>query len=267
MTTNTHIGTLSALCFALLSLNAQAQTAPMPGAATTTTSDWTFMAGAAAASGPSYIGASKTKTLAIPTFDVRYRDWFFITPLRGIGVEVELLQGLKGSASVGASFDAREAKDDARLNGLGDIGMVPAINLGLDYAAGKAFVKGKLISRVGNSNERGTLFEVDAGYNVVASRSGVLGLGLQAKAMDNTYASNFFGVSAQQSAASGLPVFNASGGVASVGAFVQAIVPVSDRWTIFGRAAYSTLQNDAANGPITVERDQVFLVATLLYKF
>ena len=226
-----------------------------------------LMAGAAAATGPSYIGASKTKTLAIPTFDVRYRDWFFINPIRGIGVELELLQGLKGSASVGASFDAREAKDDARLNGLGDIGMVPAINLGLDYAAGKAFVKGKLISRLGNSNERGTLFEVDAGYNVVASRSGVLGLGLQAKAMDNTYASNFFGVSAQQSAASGLAAFNANGGLQSIGLFAQAIVPLSDRWTFFGRAAINQLRSDAAASPITEDRSQPYVLATLNYKF
>lgn len=267
MNASTNTWTLSTLFLILSSAGAQAQTAPTSVAPTRSTRDWTFNAGAAVPSGPRYVGASKTRTMVIPTFDIKYGDWFFINPIRGIGAEVELLEGLKGSASVGADFSRRKAKDDARLNGLVDIGIAPAMRLGLDYKLGRDFVSGKLISRLGSSDGRGTLFEADAGYNVLSNPAGVLGLGLQVKAMDGTYARNFFGVSAQQSAASGLPVFNAEGGLQSIGPFVQAVVPVSDRWTFFGRVAYSKLRNAAADSPITVETNQASLLATLSYKF
>lgn len=265
MTTASHFPPLAAILLAGSSVGALAQSAPVQ--ANKTADDWTVSAGAALASAPSYSGAAKTKTMAIPTFDIRYRDWFFINPFLGVGVSTELLDGLRGSASLGPSFDRREAKDEARLNGLGDVRIALAVNLSLDYKLGNAFTKTRLVSRLGSGNERGTVLEAEAGYNVLASRSGVLGLGLQVKAVDGTYASNFSGVSASQSAASGLAVFNAKAGVASVGAFVQAIVPVNDRWTFFGRAAYNQLRNDAANSPITVDRDQATLLATMIYKF
>ncbi|MBG6219662.1 MULTISPECIES: MipA/OmpV family protein [unclassified Janthinobacterium] len=265
MTANTNFHPLVALFFAFSTVNAHAQTQSVP--TTTTKSDWSVSAGAAIATGPRYAGSSKNKTMAIPTFDLRYRDWFFINPIAGVGVSADLLDGLKGTASIGVSFDKREAKDDVRLRGLGDIGFTPAINLGLEYRLGNAFVKSKLISRLGSSNKQGTLLETEVGYNVLASRAGVLGLGLQVKAMDNTYAGNFFGVSASQSNASGMAVFKANSGVASAGAFVQAIVPLTDRWTFFGRAANNKLRNAAAISPITVDRDQSSLLATMIYKF
>lgn len=267
MSTNTHIWTLSALILVLSSAGAQAQPAPTSAAPTQSTRGWNYSLGAALISAPRFVGSDKWRTLAVPNFDIQYGNGFFINPIRGVGVEVQLLEGLKGSASAGVSFDTRKAKDDARLTGLGNISAAPAIRLGLDHELGDAFVNGTLISRLGNSNERGTLFEADVGYKILASRSGVLAVGLQVKAMDATYARNFFGVSAQQSAASGLPVFHANGGLQSIGPFVQTVLPVSERWTFFGRAAYSKLRSDAAASPITVERNQIFLLGTLNYTF
>lgn len=271
MNANTISGTFSGLLLVISSAAAQAQTA-LPASAPANAparaaTDWTFSAGAAVGAYPLYVGSSRSKTLAIPTFDIRYRDWLFINPIRGIGAEVELLQDLKVSASLGASFNARKAKDDARLNGLGDIGSAATIRLGMEYKLGKAFFGGTVISRLGSGNGRGTQFEVDAAYTVLASRAGIFALGLEAKAMDDTYARNFFGVSPQQSAASGLAAFNAHGGLQSIGLFAQAIVPLSDRWTFFGRAAINHLRSDAAASPITQDRSQPYVLATLNYKF
>ena len=200
------------LAAALCALSAHAQPTGGAGAPSQAASDWTYSAGAAVLSGPRFAGAGSNRTMLVPTFDIRYRDRLFINPIRGIGAEVQLLDGLKASASVGASFDSRKAKDDARLNGLGDIGVAPAVRLGLDYRVGQTFASAEVVSRLGSSDGRGTLLEAEAGYNLLASRAGVLGVGLEVKAMDSTYARNFFGVSAAQSAASGLPAFNAQSG-------------------------------------------------------
>ena len=245
----------------------QAQAKDSPVSPPSAASDWTFNVGAAALYGPRYVGASATKTMAIPTFDIKYRDWLFISPIRGVGAQIGLLEGLTASAALGADFTSRKAKDGARLKGLGDIGAAAAIRLGLDYKAGNAFAGAKLISRLGSSNGRGTLLEVDAGYNVLASRIGVLGLGLQAKAMDGTYAQNFFGVSAGQSLASGLPAFAAGSGLQSIGPFAQLFVPLTNDWAFFGRVQYSRLDGDAAASPITQKRGQTLLFLTVSHRF
>jgi len=259
--------TLCVLAAALSASTIHAQSTDRPPASPTAASDWTFSAGAAVIAAPRYLGSSDTKIIAIPTFDIRYRDWLFINPVRGVGAEVQLLEGLKGSASIGASLSERKAKDDARLKGLGDIGAAAAVRLGLEYDFGNAFVRGKLMSRLGSSNGRGTLFEAEAGYNVWASRAGVIGLGLQARAMDRKYAQNFFGVSSGQALASGLPAFEAGSGLQSVGPFAQLFVPISKDWWFFGRAEYTRLRGDAATSPITQSRVQTSVLATVSRRF
>lgn len=121
------------------------------------------------------------------------------------------------SAAVGYSLDSRRAKDDARLRGLGDVNRAPSMTLGIDYRSGDAFLNSQLRSRQGDDNERGTTAELDLGYNVIASRAGSLGLDVTARAMDGTYAADFFSVNAAQSAASGWRQFAAEGGVQRVG--------------------------------------------------
>ena len=258
---------LCVLAVALSASTVQAQSTDRPPASPNAASDWTFNVGAAVIAAPRYVGSSSTRIIAIPTFDIKYRDWLFINPVKGVGAEVELLEGLKGSASIAASLSERKAKDDARFKGLGDIGAAAAIRLGLEYELGNAFVSGKLMSRLGSSNGRGTLFEAEAGYNVWASREGVLGLGLQAKAMDSKYAQNFFGVTAGQAVASGLQAFEAGSGLQSAGPFAQLLIPISKDWTFFSRAEYMRLRGDAAASPITQKRGQTSLFATVSRSF
>ena len=267
MNANTNTWTPCALFLVLLSTGAQAQTSQTSAMPAKSTSDWNYSLGAAVISAPRFVGSDTRRTLAVPNFQARYKDWLFIDPIRGIGVQTKLTEGLGASAALAIDLASRKRKDDARLTGLGDISEAAALRFGLDYRLGDAFVSANMASRLGKSNGRGTLFDADIGYNVVKSRTALVGVGLNLKGMDSTYARNFFGVSATQSAASGLPVFNADGGLQSMGPFVQAVVPLSERWIFFGRAAYSKLRSDAAASPITQERDQAFLLAAVNYRF
>jgi len=248
--------------------SAQAQTASTSGPVpATVTSDWKFNLGAAVISTPYFIGSDNQRFLAVPTFQIRYQDWFFIDPFRGIGYQSKLSDALIATAAISFDPTERKTEDDARLTGLGDISMAPAVRLGLNYRSGRAFVNANMISRLAANNARGMVFEADIGYNVLASRNAIVGIGLNLKGMDNTYARNFFGVSTSQSAASSLAVFGAKGGLQSSGLFVQAIVPVSERWTFFGRAGYNQLGGDAGASPIIINRNQIILLSTLSYAF
>lgn len=267
MNANSSTSTIPALFLALVSAGAQAQTSPSSAMPAKSTSDWNYSLGAAVISAPRFVGSDTQRTMVVPNFQARYKDWLFIDPIRGIGVQTQLNGDLGASAALAIDLASRKRKDDARLTGLGDISESAALRIGLDYKPGDAFINATMVSRLGKSNGRGTLFEADIGYNVLKSRSALVGVGLNLKGMDSTYARNFFGVSAAQSAASGLPVFNADSGLQSMGPFVQAVVPLSERWIFFGRAAYSKLRSDAAASPITQDRSQALLLATVSYRF
>ncbi len=245
---------LSSICLSV-GITAHAQTS-QPAS----TSNWTINVGAAVASGPRYLGSGDNKTSLLPIIDARYKDFLFISPIRGIGVDFSLAQGLTASAAFGYDPASREEKESTRLVGLGDVKSTGALLLGLDYRLGDAFAKAGLSSRLGSDNRRGTSFDIDLGYNFVKTQSWILGAGVNLRTMDNTYARNFFGVNAQQSATAKLKAFNAGGGLQSAGVFATGLYRFDNQWSAFGRLNLYQLQGDAADSPITEQKDQTRLL-------
>jgi MipA family protein len=240
---------------------AQSTSSPAPK------SDWQSSLGAAAIAAPKSIGSNKTRYLAIPTFEIKYKDFFFIDPIKGVGVQSKPLKGLTISASLGINLDSRRAKDDPRYRGLGDIREALAQNLSLEYEIGDAFISTSASIRLGSRDRRGSTFDVDLGYKLPAAESFFASAGLTARAMDSTYARNFLGVNAQQAAASGLPPFNAESGVQRAGAFVQSAYRISDDWTAFGRLESTLLRGDVARSPIVERKGQASILLSVLKAF
>ncbi len=231
------------------------------------TSDWKLRAGPTVVTGPRWPGSDATRTRLFPAFDVRYKDFLFINPIRGIGVELPLAPDLRGSAALGLDLTSRKEKDSPRLVGLGNVNGAGALLLELNYQPGDVFVKASLSSRLGSGNRRGSTFETDLGYNLVKSPAAVLGVGLNLQTMDGTYAKNLFGVTAQQSAASRLPVFSAGSGLKSAGVFAQGFYRIDNDWSAFGRLNLYQLRGDAAKSPIIEQKGQNTLVAGVLRTF
>jgi outer membrane scaffolding protein for murein synthesis (MipA/OmpV family) len=79
----------------------------------------------------------------------------------------------------------------------------------------------------------------------------------------------FFGVTEKGSAASGLPTFEASAGLESVG--VEAFVgyEIDEKWSVSAFGSYSQLTGDAADSPIVEfegTQDQYFIGTAISYK-
>jgi outer membrane scaffolding protein for murein synthesis (MipA/OmpV family) len=81
------------------------------------------------------------------------------------------------------------------------------------------------------------------------------------------YMTAFFGVSAAQNAASGLPVYNPSAGFKDVHIGATANIDLSDRWTLILIGRYAHLIGDAADSPIVETESQFYGGAALSYKF
>lgn len=81
------------------------------------------------------------------------------------------------------------------------------------------------------------------------------------------YMDSFFGVTAAQSAASGLAAFGADAGIKDAFLSLTADVRIDDQWglKVFGR--YSRLVGDAASSPITETENQFLAGAAVTYRF
>ena len=84
---------------------------------------------------------------------------------------------------------------------------------------------------------------------------------------ESTYMELFFGVTAAQSAASGLPVFNAGAGIKDLYLDLTADYQIDDHWSLKLGGRYARLLSDAANSPVIETRDQFQAMIGVSYKF
>jgi MipA family protein len=219
-------------------------------------SDWRISLGGGVISSPRFIGANKQRTIVIPFFDIRYQDWFFVNPDKGIGVQTKPVTGLSLTAGLGFDGTSRESKYDSRLNGLPKVGATAALKLGAEYEIGEFKLSGELTKRLAPTEKSGTKMRFEAGYGVIATKSLLLTAGVFDQVMDKTYAHNFLSITPAQSTITGLKTYEAKRGPLDGGAFVQAVYRFDDEWTIFSKLDLSRLANNAADSPIVQKKNQ-----------
>ncbi len=105
----------------------------------------------------------------------------------------------------------------------------------------------------------GVLVEPSIGYRTPLSRASIIQITAGLQFVDDNFASYYYTVTPAQSAASGLPVFTAEGGLNSIG--TTAIMnydldgdALNGGFNVFGIFGYSRLMGDAADTPFTAIR-------------
>lgn len=102
----------------------------------------------------------------------------------------------------------------------------------------------------------GMLVEPGIGYFTPINPGVALQLSLSAQFVDDDFADYYYSVSPAQSAASGLPLFQADGGLNSLGLTTIATIDLDGNlldggWNVYAIAGYSRLVGDAADTPYT----------------
>ena len=230
-------------------------------------SDWQFSAGAGVVIAPKYLGAEDSSARAIPFLEAKYQDWLTISPINGIEAKTSLGAGFSVGTSIGADLTKRRAKDDERFQGLTDIKESPVGRVFAAYSTNDFSIKAAAKYRAGKSEGRGTILEIDAGYNLLANSTGALTVGVSISAMDSKYATNFFGISAEQSRSSGLRQFDAKSGLREAGVYAQGVYRFTQRWVLIGRVQASELGSDVADSPVVRKQSQVSALALFAYAF
>lgn len=168
--------------------------------------EWHFIAGGVAASVPRYEGANSTRGVVFPLFDASYGN-FFAGDLRGIGYQFVKERNLQFGARLGGAPGRRESADD-RLAGTGDLQRSGELGLFLNTRNDIGYFKLKAAG-----GKRGSHAELGAGLDFRPAQRDILRVGANVGWANAEYMQTYFGIDAAQAASSGLPAYQAAGGL------------------------------------------------------
>lgn len=229
---------------------------------------WRTVLGIASEVQPVYDGARAYRLSVGPDVFIYYRDIAFISTGEGVGYNY--LRGDHYQFGAGVTYDlGRQEKDDlTNLHGMGDIPAAPVAKLYGSVVLSKRF---PLILRVDArqfmGGARGAVGDA-AVYMPLpgSSKRFVMFAGPSITLADHHYLQTLYGVTPQQSLASGHPEYLIThNGTAAAGVGLSATKFLGEHWLINLDAAVSQLRGDPAYSPIVERHTQRVIALSFNY--
>lgn len=241
----------------------QAVTSEAPVAAPVLTRpSLSFSLGAGVGAGPSYFGSDDLS--AGPVFSVGIDS---VNMGGGLGYTSGAYgNGLKLRGSF-RHIGKREASEHAELTGMDDIGSAVELGLRLTYRQDNYALFGT--TRYGVTGHNALVGELGADLIMRPSDALSFRVGPRLDLGSDRFASTYFGVTADEEVSSGIPEYDAKGGLMSAGIELGAGYSLNDRWRVDGTVSWDRLLNDAADSPITAlgSADQFGVRVELVRRF
>lgn len=226
--------------------------------------DWQIEVGAAGVVQPLYPGAGKYRLVPGPDIDVRYKDKAFFSIGEGLGVN--LFSGKTYRVGAALGFDlGREADSATRLRGTGDIGLAPVPKLFAEYVLFPVVLRADVRRALGGVD--GWMGDFSAYMPVWGTKKFFVFAGPTVTLADDVASRHEFGISATQHLRSGLPRYDATGGLQSAGFGTSATWIMTDHWLVDGGASAQRLLDGAAHSPLVQSRLQYQATVTIGYLF
>jgi len=194
----------------------------------------------------------------------------------GFAVELERLRlgpiATDGTPSYGFGFNPsiryiaeRDADDFSELDGLDDIDASLELGGTLEFTDPNYEVF--LSVRYGVIGHEAFVTEIGADLIYRPTDQLTVKAGPRVLFGDDSYSETYFGVSSDESSASGIDAFDPSAGLVSAGAIVEATYALNDDWEVIGTVEYAQFQDDAADSPITDSDEQIGASLVLTRRF
>ncbi len=222
---------------------------------------WRFSAGLGVVSQPKYPGSDQRRTSVLPLLSANYGRYFIGgTPGAGVpfGVGALLVRDTHWRLGVGLGYDfekPRKESDSSRFTGLGDVDRTALGSLFGGYEDRWWAVRGNVRTDIGGKHE-GTLATLELEGRWAVDEQLMLSAGPSVTWADSNYMRTFYGVSASQSASSGLPTYSTSSGIETVRLNLGAAYRLTPSWSLGARLSFGTLHGEAASSPITEKKQQ-----------
>ncbi|WP_158298812.1 MipA/OmpV family protein [Sphingomonas psychrotolerans] len=221
-----------------------------------------FSIGVGAAYMPVYQGAEKYRFQPLPAIDIQVGR-FFVNFQDGIGAN--LFDSESVTVGVGLTPADGYRKKDAppgigKLSmGLGGRGFVKLRQFGLEATLGG--------TKILTGSTKGVLVDASLSYPVMISEKLTLNPSIGTTYGDRKHNNRYFGVTSQQSVASGLPQFRAGSGFIDAKADLALRYRLTDRIGVGVVGGVTTLLGDVKDSPIVKRKTQPYGIAFVSYNF
>jgi MipA family protein len=211
---------------------------------------------------PAYHGSDKYRFQPLPAIDIKYGR-FFVNFQDGIGAN--LIESEK--ITIGGGFtmtDNYRAKDvpvgiGKLSTGLGGRGFVKLQQSGFEMTLGG--------TKVITGGTGGFLVDASLSYPIMVNDRLFIAPSIGTTWGDRKNNNRYFGVSAQQSLASGLRAFNAKSGFIDAKLDLHAQYKLTDHFGLGLSAGVSTLLGEVKNSPLVKKKTSPFGIAFISYEF
>lgn len=209
--------------------------------------DLSLRLGIATGISPDYVGSDNYRVRVLPIVDLRYKDIVF---LQGTKLKINVLN--KDRFRVGPVISYRSGRSENRntvLMGLGDVPDTFEIGGFAEFYLSGMRLTGDFRQAVSDNlgwNARATL-----SHGVFNSEKILVGVGVGFKWASNNQMDADFGITPAQSAASGIPIFDAGGGPVNISLSGLARYRLSEHWRVDGLLSVRRLLDGAARSPLT----------------
>lgn len=180
--------------------------------------------------------------------------------------------GAGGKGGDGLSFlpsfnhiGRRDAGDHDALTGMDDIGHAGEVGLRANYDHGPA--RGYLALRQGFGGHDGLNGQFGAKYRFQASDRLILWTGAEARFGSSDFTETYFGVTPDESAASGYRVHTPDGGVYAASLGLEARYALTPDMALLGEVQYTRLLGDAADSPLVESKGQPSIRLGIVRRF
>jgi outer membrane protein len=251
--------------FMLAALPVQAQgSLSIPG-------DWTVTIGAQGKLLPDFEGADAYSIEPVPVFSLRRpgKAARFRSPFDGASISLIDAGGFHFGPVAKFKGKRKESDNAVELRGLGDVDWTIEVGAFAEYWFYDWFRTRAEVRRGFNGHE-GIVADLSADVVKSFDERWTISGGPRLTLTDSKAVAPYFGIDAAQSVLSGLPVYDAKGGLHSIGAGLQARYLWTPQWEVRSYVEYSRLMNDVASSPLVTERgsrDQFTVGLGVSYSF
>jgi outer membrane scaffolding protein for murein synthesis (MipA/OmpV family) len=226
--------------------------------------------GVAAEVQPAYDGSSAYRVQGGPVINFHYRDIAFASTGEGIGFTFLRGDHYQAGVAINYDFGRKESQDYANLHGMGDVSPAPVGKVFASWVISKKF---PLILRVDGrqfmGGAQGAIGDV-AIYTPLpgSSKTFVMFAGPSLTLATHHYLQVLYGVTPQQSAASGHPVYEIDhNGTAAAGVGFSATKFLTEHWLLNLDAAINQIRGSASRSPLVEKTNQRVLALSVDYNW
>lgn len=221
---------------------------------------------------PDYEGSSDYELVPLPAGEARFSNGMYIK-LLGLNLRANLIPtSLVSWLRAGPVYNYRKERDNVENDQVDRMKEVSDANelggfIGFEY--NNWFANLEYLADIGDAHE-GEYAKLSGGYNWKFSDEWAFTFGAHTTWADSDYMDTYFGVSAADSARSGLSQYSADDGIKDVGINLGANWNFVQSWSLRGLARITQLLGDADDDSPVVDEGsetQFFTGVMILYSF